>query len=185
MGSQRRRPLVFVVEIGGKVVGFVCGWEKAQQQYERPLLQSYGLILATSLLKSCLRHPKCAFPLVQPRLRALARFASEWPSLLMKSKRKDEAGNPLLAPVGQGNESEPAFAALMSIAVLPQYQGTDAATLLHSAFVEECRRRQVSEILLTTHVQNSRARSFYEKNGWQLSRQDEQSVHYRLSLSKH
>ena len=175
--------LCFVAEMEGNVVGFVTGWEKGST-YQRPLLRLYGATFAASLLKSSFKHPRRACPLVQARLRVLAQFASEWLSLFAKSKIRGKEGNPSPAAEGQSNESRVVNASLLSIAVLPEHRGTTAATRLNAAFVEECCRRQVSEILLTVHVENLRARSYYEKNGWQLFRQDGQSAHYKLSLSK-
>ena len=59
----------------------------------------------------------------------------------------------------------------MSIAVLPNAQGKGAGKLLVSAFLEESKRRGLSQVNLTTDRNNNEAANhFYQKLGFSLSK---------------
>lgn len=65
---------------------------------------------------------------------------------------------------------------LLSIAVLPEAQGTGAAGKLVAAFCDACRGRDFGYLELGVYTSNTRAIAFYHKLGWQeISRSDDQS----------
>ncbi len=60
------------------------------------------------------------------------------------------------------------IATLMSIAVLPETQGQQLGKKLVSAFLEECRRREINQVNLTTdRLKNDFVNEFYLRMGFQ------------------
>lgn len=64
---------------------------------------------------------------------------------------------------------------LLSIAVLPETQGTGAAGRLVAAFCDACRERGFGYLELGVYTNNTRAVAFYHKLGWQeIGQSDDQ-----------
>jgi ribosomal protein S18 acetylase RimI-like enzyme len=78
----------------------------------------------------------------------------------------------------------PSNAPLLSIAVLPEHRGHGAANMLIEQFVNNCCKNGVGRVTLTVKVNNGRARAFYEKCGWLMTRQDDSVAHYEHSCAQ-
>jgi ribosomal protein S18 acetylase RimI-like enzyme len=173
--------MLFVCETQGHVVGFVSGWEKGAT-YQQPLVQKYGHVFALALAKACVLHPKYSWSLIKPRINVLKHYLRQW----LKKRGSTEQHRTsdvtqTTAPVIMRHE--PGNASLLSIGVLPAHRGRSVAQMLNDAFIRECHERGVLEVLLTVHADNGRARAFYEKQGWQVLKENNESVCYNQILT--
>lgn len=165
--------ICLVAENEKGLAGFVTGWQKGAS-YQKPLVMQYGAYLIFYLLLAFLKHPRqllATFPSRLPLLFHLWKLALRGIVFWKKSST---------SPVGEWDKNK--NASLLSIAVLPDFRGSDAATSLISEFVKNCRERNVPDITLSVHSDNYRARKFYEKNAWVVSNETGALTHYRYPL---
>lgn len=99
-------------------------------------------------------------------------FGFAWaalPALLRRPQAAARLLRALRAP--DAATSAPGVGTLMSIAVLPQTQGTGLGKLLVRAFLDEGRRRGLSAVDLTTDaIDNAAANQFYLNLGFRVAR---------------
>ena len=70
---------------------------------------------------------------------------------------------------------------LVGIGVMPQYFGKGVAAVLLSAFEEEAKKAGIPDLYLTVHADNLRAVKAYEKNGWAISRCENNTAYIETS----
>jgi GNAT superfamily N-acetyltransferase len=66
-------------------------------------------------------------------------------------------------------EPDPGLAHLWQLFVREPFWGSGVATTLHTAVIEEARRRGFARFRLFTPAAQARARRFYEREGWALA----------------
>ncbi len=71
---------------------------------------------------------------------------------------------------------------LLSICVLPDYEGTGAAGRLIESFQLACKTEVYNRLTLSVLKQNSRAVAFYKKYGWRQSGMSGESIIFVLNL---
>ena len=71
---------------------------------------------------------------------------------------------------------------LLSICVLPDYQGIGVAGKLVESFQLACQAEGYERLTLSVVSKNSRAVAFYKKHGWRQSGQSGQSIRFSLDL---
>jgi len=171
----------FVAEEEGTMVGFIAGWEEGAS-YQRPLLYKNGFCFALAIAGSFFRQPRATLSLIKPRIKVLMPFLKDY--LLFQLRCKSKSG-----VLSDDKDKSIPFhrpnASYLSIAVLDLHRGSEAARLLNEAFIEECRLRNVREIILSVYSDNDRARAFYEKNGWHVWRSEKETVHYIYTIDSH
>jgi len=74
-------------------------------------------------------------------------------------------------------------ASLLSICVIPEYRGTEAASGLIEAFQDKSRLAGYEAIELTVRSANARAMAFYEKHGWRRTGESEGSFQFVFDLN--
>ncbi|HBI03209.1 MAG TPA: hypothetical protein DDY49_04155 [Paenibacillaceae bacterium] len=67
---------------------------------------------------------------------------------------------------------------LLSIAVLPQYQGTGASKGMMSFFHNYLMEDNVNAVGLSVKKENTRAIKFYEKMGWQVEKKERNAIYF-------
>jgi ribosomal protein S18 acetylase RimI-like enzyme len=170
--------ICFVAEEEGTMVGFIAGWEEGAS-YQRPLLYKNGFCFGLAIAGSFFRQPCATLTLIKPRLKVLMSFLKDYLLFKLHCKSKSHVlsdDKDKSIPYRRPNAS------YLSIAVLDRYRGSEAARLLNEAFIEECRFRNVREIILSVQSDNDRARTFYEKNGWNVWRSEKETIHYIYRL---
>ena len=129
----------YVYIIHETILGFIVGTVNPSVYYNR-LLKKHGLQILWLTLKRVIENPR----------------------VLKEIARRDFSG--FFRP----NESEESYrrASLDSIAVKPEYWGTDIARQLIKAFLNDLKERGISEVYLGVAATNVRANRFYEKMGF-------------------
>ena len=94
--------------------------------------------------------------------------------VLKREKNLPEKAEPKNINIKQGN--------LLSICVLPERQGGGVADELIESFQGACADMGYEQIKLSVLCENSRAKSFYQKHGWQESEISGSSTKYVLKL---
>jgi ribosomal protein S18 acetylase RimI-like enzyme len=150
------------LDADGKVIGLAIGGD---QNIREEFLSS-----------AMLRYPHLVFwkflskrPIRRVLLQELAR----------KLRRKHNANHSgdIVAPndgVRSGN--------LLSICVLPDYEGTGVAGRLIESFQLACKAEGYRRLTLSVNKENSRAVAFYKKHGWRQSSVADESIRFVLEL---
>lgn len=95
---------------------------------------------------------------------------------LRRKRTANHSGN-IIAPndgIRSGN--------LLSICVLPDYEGTGVAGRLLEVFQHACKAEGYERLALSVDKENSRAVAFYKKHGWRQSGISGESVRFVLDL---
>jgi ribosomal protein S18 acetylase RimI-like enzyme len=71
---------------------------------------------------------------------------------------------------------------LLSICVLPDYEGTGVAGRLLESFQLACKAQEYQRLTLSVDKENSRAVAFYKKHGWHQNSTSEESIRFVLDL---
>lgn len=171
--------ICFVVEQGGRVIGFVSGWQQGST-YQLPLIQACKFDLSVAIIAMVLRRPITSWRLLWPHILPSVKLLIKSFSQSQQVIREKEINS--VIPNAQTMIWNTINASLLSIAVLPEFRGGEAANLLDDAFRSECKRRRLPEITLTVAKENLRAQAFYAKKGWKLVRISENTYGYVLSL---
>ena len=95
----------------------------------------------------------------------------------LRRKRYANHSGDIIAPnkgVRSGN--------LLSICILPDYEGTGAAGKLIESFQLACKAEGYKRLTLSVEKENSRAVAFYKKHGWRQSGISGESIRFVLDL---
>lgn len=95
----------------------------------------------------------------------------------LRRKRNANHSGDIVAPsdeVRSGN--------LLSICVLPDYEGTGVAGKLIESFQLACKAEGYQRLTLSVDKENSRAVAFYKKHGWRQSGISGESIRFVLDL---
>ena len=151
----------YVYIIHETILGFIVGTVNPSVYYNQ-LLKKRGLRFLWLTLKRVIRNPQ----------------------ILKGIAKKDFSG--FFRP----NESEESYrrASLDSIAVKPEYWGTGIAQKLTEVFLNDLKKRGVSELYLGVTATNVRAKRFYEKMGFKNIRTNvdnygKEANIYKLTIS--
>jgi ribosomal protein S18 acetylase RimI-like enzyme len=151
----------YVYIINETIIGFIVGTVNPSVYYNQ-LLKKRGLRFLWLTLKRVIRNPR----------------------ILKEITKRNFSG--FFRP----NESQESYrrASLDSIAVKPEYWGAGIAQKLTEVFLNDLKKRGVSELYLGVAVANVRAKRFYEKMGFKNIRTNvdnygKESNIYKLTIS--
>jgi len=139
------------------ILGFIVGTVNPSVYYNQ-LLRKRGLRIFWLTLKRVIKEP----------------------GILKEIVKRDFSG--FFRP----NESEESYrrASLDSVAVKPEYWGTDIARQLTEVFLNDLKARGVSEVHLGVTEENVRAKRFYEKMGFKNIRASVDNYGRKSSIYK-
>jgi ribosomal protein S18 acetylase RimI-like enzyme len=95
----------------------------------------------------------------------------------LRRKRNANHSGDIVAP-----KDEVRWGNLLSIGVLPDYEGTGVAGKLIESFQLACKTEGYKRLTLSVEKENSRAVAFYKKHGWRQSDISRESIRFVLDL---
>ncbi len=161
---NEKSPFIVATNDSQGIIGFCMGYltgTKARANFE----SKYKWKLSMRLLALCIKLDK----------RALTRVFDKIKSILKSFKSKNSQKTPdkkVAAITGD----------LLSICVLDDFKGTDVASTLVKTFENELKSRDISKYYLTVFKSNLRARAFYEKLGFKISKDKNTELIYEKDL---
>jgi ribosomal protein S18 acetylase RimI-like enzyme len=150
------------LDADGKVIGLAVGGEQNIRE----------VFLGSALF----RYPHLIFWKFLSKRLVRRVLLQELAGKLLRKRNVNHSGD-IIAPsdgVRSGN--------LLSICVLPDFEGTGAAGRLIESFQLACKTEGYRRLTLSVEKENSRAVAFYKKHGWHQSSISGESIRFVLDL---
>jgi ribosomal protein S18 acetylase RimI-like enzyme len=150
------------VDTDGEVVGLAVG--------------GYSHIREEFLSSAIFRYPHLIFWKFLSKRLVRRVLLQELAGKLRRKRNANHSGD-IVAP-----KDEVRWGNLLSIGVLPDYEGTGVAGKLIESFQLACKTEGYKRLTLSVEKENSRAIAFYKKHGWRQSDVSGESIRFVLDL---